>query len=98
MRDRYGRDWICVDQRAFAARKRSRSRCGVTGSSLTAPRHCSASSIAAAIAAPTALAPPSPAPLTPSELSGLGASSLIRTSIGGTLPPAGIVYLAEGSE
>ena len=36
----------------------------MTGSSLTAPGHSNASSIAAAIAAPTALAPPSPAPLT----------------------------------
>ena len=76
---------LCVgdDHAPVVARSMSRNRCGVTGSCVTAPGCPSASSIAAAIAAPAALAPPSPAPFTPSEFSGLGASSLISTSIGG---------------
>ena len=46
------------------------SRCGVTGSSRTAPGMPMASSIADAIVAPTAVMPLSPAPLMPSGLSG----------------------------
>src|SRR5262249_24072553 len=82
---------VGVYRRVFAARKGSRGRWGVTGSWVKTPGHCSASSMAAATAAPAALAPPSPAPLTPSELSGLGASSLISTSIGGISRAVGIV-------
>ena len=48
------------------------SRCGVTGSCVIAPGMPMASSIAEAIAAPTALTPLSPAPLMPSGLSGVG--------------------------
>src|SRR5579885_2875017 len=69
----------------------ARSRCGVTGSCVTAPGQPSASSMAAAMAAPAALAPPSPAPLRPSELSGLGASSLINTSTRGTSRALGMM-------
>src|SRR5262249_7494158 len=65
------------------SRSISRTFCGVTGSSITAPGTPNAASIAAATAAPTAGAPPSPAPFRPRGLSGLGASSLISTSTGG---------------
>ena len=51
------------------------SRCGVTGSCVIAPGWPIASSIAAAIAAPTPVMPASPAPLIPSEFLALGASS-----------------------
>ena len=47
------------------------SRCGVTGSSRTAPGMPMASSMADAIAAPTPVMPLSPAPLMPSGLSGV---------------------------
>src|SRR5260370_384302 len=71
-------------------RKISRSRAGVTGNCVIAPGIPMASSIALAIAAPAALMPPSPAPLRPSGLSGLGASSVITTSNGGTSRAVGI--------
>ena len=48
------------------------SRCGVTGSYVIAPGMPMASSIAEAMAAPTAFTPLSPAPLMPSGLSGVG--------------------------
>ena len=51
--------------------KISFSRCGVTGSCVTAPGMPMASSMAEAIAAPTPVMPLSPAPLMPSGLSGL---------------------------
>jgi len=51
-------------------------RCGVAGSRVTPPGMPIASSIAAAIAAPTPVMPPSPTLLMPSGLSGLGASSV----------------------
>jgi hypothetical protein len=51
--------------------KMRRSRCGVTGSCVTAPGIPIASSMADAIAAPTPVMPLSPAPLMPSGLSGL---------------------------
>ena len=59
---------------------------GVTGRRVTNICWPRASSMAEAIAAPTALIPASPAPLTPSGLSGLGASSVIRTSTCRNLP------------
>src|ERR1700722_2369476 len=46
-----------------ALRKMARRRCGVTGSSVTAPGMPMASSIALATTAPTALMPASPPPL-----------------------------------
>src|SRR6185369_11125084 len=71
-------------------RNKARSRCGVTGSWRIAPATPMASSMAAAIAAPTAFAPPSPAPLRPMGLSGLGASSEMTTSIAGISRTVGI--------
>jgi hypothetical protein len=65
-------------------------RCGVTGNCFTEPGLPIASSIAAAIAAPTALTPASPAPYRPRELSGLGASAALITSIGGVSRTVGI--------
>ena len=74
----------------FRSCKIARRRCGVTGSCVIAPGMPIASSMAEAIAAPTALAPPSPAPFSPSGLSGLGASSVISTSSAGTSRAVGI--------
>src|SRR5262245_52538941 len=65
-------------------------RCGVIGSRVMAPGMPMASSMAAAMVAPTGLMPPSPAPLTPRGLSGLGASSVISTSSGGTSRAVGM--------
>ena len=62
------------------------SRSGVTGSCVTVPGRCRASSIAEAMTAPTGLAPPSPAPFRPRGLSGLGASSDTRIEISCTVP------------
>ena len=73
----------------------ARSRCGVTGSRVIAPGMPIASSMAAAIAAPTALTPPSPAPLRPSGLSGLGASSVMSTSSAGTSRAVGMQIIGE---
>ena len=56
---------------ARARPKSALSRCGVTGSSRTAPGMPMASSMAEAIAAPTPVMPLSPAPLMPSGLSGV---------------------------
>ena len=67
-------------------RNSARNRRGVIGSSVTAPAMPIASSIAAAIAAPTALIPPSPAPFNPIGLSGLGASSEMMTLDRGNFP------------
>src|SRR5690606_34160592 len=56
---------------------------GTTGSAVIAPGMPSALSTAAAMAAPAALVPPSPAPFRPNGFNGLGASSVIITSISG---------------
>ena len=77
------------DQRPPRARM-ARSRCGVTGRRVIAPGIPTASSMAAAIAAPTALTPPSPAPFRPSGLSGDGASWVISTSSAGTSRAVGM--------
>src|SRR5215471_1571831 len=68
-----------VRGRAALPRTSALSRCGVTGSCVTAPGKPIASSIAAAMTAPTPLMP-SPTLLMPSGLSGLGASSVTSTS------------------
>src|SRR5262249_39192974 len=63
---------------AMSCRTSARSRAGVTASRVTAPARPRASSIAAALAARTAVRPPSPAPLMPSGFPGAAASSVIR--------------------
>src|SRR5580700_95478 len=70
-------------RRSAAARNSALIRCGVAGSRVTAPGMPVASSIAAAMTAPTPFMPPSPTLLMPSGLSGLGASSVTSTSTAG---------------
>src|SRR6516165_5137227 len=69
--------------RCPASRNIALIRCGVAGSWVTPPGAPIASSIAAAMTAPTPLIPPSPTLLMPSGLSGLGASSVTNTSTAG---------------
>src|SRR5262249_2106433 len=80
----------CAETDHPARRKIARRRWGVTGSCVTAAGRPRASSMAEAMAAPTALMPPSPAPLRPSGLSGDGASSRNSTSSAGISRALGI--------
>src|SRR3954452_21036314 len=86
----YIQDGAPVACSGFAPAAIARTCSGVTGTAAIARETPSASSTAAAIAAPAPSTPPSPAPLTPSGLPGDGASSRI------SVPTAGI-SAADGS-
>src|SRR6266700_7074806 len=71
-------------------RESASTRWGVIGNVVTPNGKPNASSMADAIAAPTAVTPASPAPLMPSALSGLGASSVKRISTADTSHAVGM--------